>query len=184
MLVNVKDNMKAFETHLKRISIMAPDMKTSSHNFSEEYKGSIVATLEMKLLQVGFKFKQIHQTRTANPTSPNPAIKDSPNISRSLFLEQSQDEMMEEVAASEYKDIEKSIGKISEMYKETLSVVRMHEFMVDSITSNIDETDEHVEGGKRHLSEAHRREAKNRPLIYKVFITLYVLVFVYIVFIP
>ena len=33
---------------------------------------------------------------------------------------------MEEAAVNEYKEIEKSIGQISEMYKETMSVVKMH----------------------------------------------------------
>ena len=59
MLANIKDNIKVCENHLKRISLMAPDMKTSSRKFLEEYKSSIVATLEMKLLEIGLRFKQI-----------------------------------------------------------------------------------------------------------------------------
>ena len=132
MLVNVKENMKLLETHLKRISLMAPDMKTNNHRFVEEYKASIVATLEMKLLQIGLKFKEIHLAKnniktSGSNTSANTSVasKNSPNISRSLFLEQSQEEMMEEIAANEYKDIERSINNISEMYKDTLVTVRM-----------------------------------------------------------
>ena len=59
---------------------------------------------------------------------------------------------MEEVAMNEYKDIEKSIVHISEMYKETMSVVKMHEHMIESIESNIDETEVNVEKGKLNLS--------------------------------
>ena len=83
---------------------MAPDMKTTNHKFVEEYKSSIVATLEMKLLQIGMKFKEIHATRnnaqlknqngSSTNTSTASSTRNSPNISRSLFLEQSQDEIM------------------------------------------------------------------------------------------
>ena len=121
----------------------------------------------MKLLQVGLKLKQVYtaqsnrQEKKGNSRSPpsqqGTAPTNTPNISRSLFLEQSQEEVMEEIAANEYRDIEQSIGKISEMYKETLNIVRMHEFMIDSIVSNIDEAEGHVDEGRKQLSEAHKR---------------------------
>lgn len=40
---------------------MQPDMKCSSDKFLKDYKSSIVATLEMKMLAIGIKFKQIYQ---------------------------------------------------------------------------------------------------------------------------
>ena len=132
MLVNVKENMKLLETHLKRISLMAPDMKTTNHKFVEEYKASIVATLEMKMMQIGLKFKEIHRAKNNMKTSgqnvsanTSAASATSPNISRSLFLEQSQEDMMEEIASMEYREIEKSISNISQMYKDTLVAVKM-----------------------------------------------------------
>ena len=45
MLINVKENIKVCETHVKRLALMPPDMKTSNQKFAEEYKNSIVATL-------------------------------------------------------------------------------------------------------------------------------------------
>lgn len=54
--------MKICENHLKRIQIMAPDMKTSRQKFAEEYKNSILATVEMKLLAMGLKFKSIYES--------------------------------------------------------------------------------------------------------------------------
>ena len=132
MLVNVKENMKLLETHLKRISLMAPDMKTTNHKFVEEYKASIVATLEMKMMQIGLKFKEIHRAKNNMKTSgqnvsanTSAASATSPNISRSLFLEQSQEDMMEEISSMEYREIEKSISNISQMYKDTLVAVKM-----------------------------------------------------------
>ena len=86
------------------------------------------------------------------------------------------------MASNEYKEIEKSIGEISEMYKETMSVVRMHELMIDNIEAHIDEADGHVQQGRGHLSQLHSREQKNRKFIIKVFTVLYVTVFVYLVF--
>ena len=79
---------------------MNPDMKTSSSKFVEEYKSSIVATLEMKLLEIGLKFKQIYSTRNMNDTKSvnnSNSTAPSPNLSKSHFLEQSQEEMMEEM---------------------------------------------------------------------------------------
>jgi hypothetical protein len=57
----------------------------------------------------------------------------------------------------------------------------MHEFMVDSIESNVNETEVHVDGGRKHLAEAHRRELGNRPFILKVFAALYFISGIYIV---
>lgn len=68
------------------------------------------------------------------------------------------------------------------MYRETASIVRMHEFMIDSIESDVNEAEVHIDGGRRHLVTAHQRESKNRPFIIKVFVLLYFLVTVYIVF--
>ena len=59
--------------------------------------------------------------------------------------------------------------------------MRLHEFMIDNITSNIDEAEGHVEEGRKHLTDAHRRVSKNQSLIYKVFFSLYALTFIYIV---
>jgi hypothetical protein len=67
------------------------------------------------------------------------------------------------------------------MYKETATMVRMHEFMIDSIESEINETEVHVDGGRKHLVDAHRRELGNRQFILKVFAVLYVVSGVYIV---
>lgn len=53
--------------------------------------------------------------------------------------------------------------------------------MIDSIETDIDSTEVHVEGGRKNLVEAHRRESKNRPLIIKVFAMLYIMVTIYIV---
>lgn len=39
------------------------------------------------------------------------------------------------------------------MYKETVSVVRLQELLVDSIDGYVDETDTNVKSGRRHLSE-------------------------------
>ena len=86
------------------------------------------------------------------------------------------------MASSEYKEIEKSIHEISEMYKETMNVVRMQELLIDNIEGYIDETDENVSGGRKNLSELNSKEQKNRQFIYKVFGVLYFIVFVYIVF--
>ena len=63
-----------------------------------------------------------------------------------------------------------------------MSIVRMHEHLIESIEANIDETEVNVEKGKLNLSEAQRRESKNRQIIIKVFFVLYVTSFVYIVF--
>ena len=38
------------------------------------------------------------------------------------------------------------------MYKETMSIVKMHEIMIESIEANIDETEVNVEKGKLNLS--------------------------------
>ena len=38
------------------------------------------------------------------------------------------------------------------MYKETISIVKMHEIMIESIETNIDETEVNVEKGKLNLS--------------------------------
>lgn len=57
MLHNLKENIKICENHLKRIQIMEPDMKCSSDKFLQDYKSSIIATLEMKMLAIGIKFK-------------------------------------------------------------------------------------------------------------------------------
>ena len=38
------------------------------------------------------------------------------------------------------------------MYKETVSVVRLQELLVDNIEGYIDETDENVNSGKKNLS--------------------------------
>ena len=86
------------------------------------------------------------------------------------------------MASNEYKDIEKSIHEISEMYEETMNVVRMQELLIDNIEGYIDETDENVSGGRKNLSELNSKEQKNRQFIYKVFGVLYFIVFVYIVF--
>lgn len=40
---------------------MQPDMKCSSDKFLKDYKSSVIATLEMKMLAIGIKFKQIYQ---------------------------------------------------------------------------------------------------------------------------
>ncbi len=61
MLHNVKESIKSCEIHLKRIQIMVPDMKTSNPKFLDSYKNSILATLEMKLLAMGMKFKTIFE---------------------------------------------------------------------------------------------------------------------------
>ena len=53
--------------------------------------------------------------------------------------------------------------------------------MIDSIENDIDSTEVNVDGGRKNLLEAHRRESKNRPFIIKVFVMLYVTVTVYIV---
>lgn len=68
------------------------------------------------------------------------------------------------------------------MYKETVSVVRLQELLVDSIDGYIDETDGNVKSGRRNLSELDSKEQQNRKLIYKVFGVLYTVVFVYLVF--
>lgn len=57
MLHNLNDNIKICENHLKRLQIMVPDMRNSNGKFVEEYKASILTTLEMKLLEAGLKFK-------------------------------------------------------------------------------------------------------------------------------
>jgi hypothetical protein len=57
----------------------------------------------------------------------------TPNLSKSHFIEQSQEELLEEVAVNEYKEIEKSIYRISEMYKEQVSMVQMQEYLIESI---------------------------------------------------
>jgi t-SNARE complex subunit (syntaxin) len=67
------------------------------------------------------------------------------------------------------------------MYRETMNVVRMHELLIDNIEGHIDDTEENVSSGKRHLSELHGKEQKNRQFIYKVFGVLYFIVFVYLV---
>jgi t-SNARE complex subunit (syntaxin) len=89
---------------------------------------------------------------------------------------------LQENAVREYREIEKSIHEITEMYKETVSVVRLQELMVDSIDGYIDDADANVKCGRRNLSELNSKEQQNRRLIYKVFGALYTIVFVYLVF--
>ena len=69
------------------------------------------------------------------------------------------------------------------MYRDTLSVIKMHESMIERISGDIDDTELNVDGGKKNLIEINHRESKNRSVIIKMFAVLYVLVFVYIVFI-
>lgn len=57
MLHNLNENIKVCENHVKRLQCLAPDMKTSSEKFLNEYKSSVLATIEMKLLETGLKFK-------------------------------------------------------------------------------------------------------------------------------
>lgn len=67
------------------------------------------------------------------------------------------------------------------MYRETMNVVRMHELLIDNIESYIDDADDNITSGRRHLSELQGKEQKNRKFIYKVFGILYFIVFVYLV---
>jgi hypothetical protein len=60
--------------------------------------------------------------------------------------------------------------------------VIMQGYMIDTIENHVGDIDENVTEGKKNISEVHRREAKNRSLIIKMFTTLYVITFVYIVF--
>ena len=145
--------------------------------------------MELRLLTATFKFKDIHisfaKMSTTSHRSPPSQAKEqerSINLSKSHFLEPSQGQVLQEMASNEYKDIEKSIHEISEMYKETMNVVRMQELLIDNIEGYIDETDENVSGGRKNLSELNSKEQKNRQFIYKVFGVLYFIVFVYIVF--
>jgi hypothetical protein len=68
------------------------------------------------------------------------------------------------------------------MYKETVSVVRLQELLIDSIEGYIDGADANVKSGRRNLTELNSKEQKNRKFIYKVFALLYFIVFVYLVF--
>ena len=68
------------------------------------------------------------------------------------------------------------------MYKNSSEMVRLQGLLVDQIHNDIEDIDDNVEKGKKNISEVHRRESKNRSLIYKMFTTLYVITFVYIVF--
>jgi uncharacterized protein YpuA (DUF1002 family) len=60
MVSSLKDNVRICENFLKRLREMTPDMKTTKHKFLEEYKISIITTLEMKLLESELKFKKIY----------------------------------------------------------------------------------------------------------------------------
>jgi t-SNARE complex subunit (syntaxin) len=161
-------------------------MRATTHKFLEDYKSSVVATLEMKLLEASIKFQKLSEecARGQYKSDEKPdsnGEQRAPDLNRPHFIEQSQEDLMEEVARSEYKSIEKSIHKISDMYKETASMVRMHEFIIDSIESDVNATEGQVEGGRKHLIDAHRRESRNRPFILKVFAMLYIVAGVYIV---
>lgn len=141
--------------------------------------------MELKLLQATFRFKDIHLAHSRKgakePTAPAASAEREINLNRPLFLEQAQSEV-QETAIREYKEIEKSIHEITEMYKETVSVVRLQELLVDSIDGFIDDADTNVKSGKRNLAELNSKEQQNRKLIYKVFGFLYFIVFVYLVF--
>lgn len=110
------------------------------------------------MLQATFRFKDIHlaharkvnkePTSATIPTNSEREIK----LNKPLFLEESQSEVLQETAMREYKEIEKSIHEISEMYKETVSVVRLQELLIDNIDGYIDDADTNVKSGRRNLS--------------------------------
>ena len=58
----------------------------------------------------------------------------------------------------------------------------MSGLLIDTIENNVGEIDHNVGEGKKNMAEIQRREGKNRSLIVKMFVTLYLLTFVYIVF--
>lgn len=68
------------------------------------------------------------------------------------------------------------------MYKVSSDAVKLQGYMIDTIENTVTDIDENVGEGKRNISEVHRRQAGNRSMIIKMFTTLYVITFVYIVF--
>lgn len=130
----------------------------SQRQMAEKLKESVLITMELKLLQATFRFKDIHlaYARTIAPRDNATASSEREiNLSRSHFLEQPQAEALQEVATREYKEIERSIHEISEMYRETMNVVRMQELLIDSIEGYVDEADGHVGEGRKNLSDLH-----------------------------
>lgn len=92
MLHNIKDNMKSCEKSMKLINAMNVDLRSSNKAICEKFKSSIIVTLEMRFLKIANKFKEmylLHNPQTS--TEPQKPKKNAPNLSKSHFLEQSQE---------------------------------------------------------------------------------------------
>ena len=87
---------------------------------------------------------------------------------------------MERERLQEYQEIEKGMVQITETYKSMVEIVRMQELMVGAIGENTEIAYDNILEGRRNLSEVNEGEKGNRRFIVKVFLVLYVFVFIYI----
>lgn len=73
-ILNVKEHLKLCEQNIKRLKSTNVDIK-SRRQTAEKLKESILITMELKLLQATFRFKDIHlsyakkTSKDASPTS-------------------------------------------------------------------------------------------------------------------
>lgn len=68
------------------------------------------------------------------------------------------------------------------MYKHMASVVKLHSMTIDTIDDNTRDAVSNVTDGRRNISEIQKREEANRRFIIRVFLVIYVFVFIYIDF--
>ena len=87
------------------------DLKCSNVKLLKEFKNSTVLTLQMKLLESTNKFKEVffmHAESQKPSSAKNPQESERQiNLTKAHFLEQSQEQVMAEVAQNEYREIEK-----------------------------------------------------------------------------
>lgn len=72
------------------------------------------------------------------------------------------------------------MAEVTETYKSMLEMVRMHELVVGTIAENTEIAYDNILEGRKNLSEVNENEKSNRRFIVKVFLVLYVFVFIYI----
>lgn len=74
-------------------------------------------------MSIGIRFKKLYKSLMENQNKKTGDQQEvhlktnARDLGKSHFLEQTEEQIMEEAAVNEYKEIEKSLGKISEMYK-------------------------------------------------------------------
>lgn len=56
MILNIEESIKVTKQSIKRLSSIQPDIK-GSYSLSKNFKDSILAALELRLLKASFEFK-------------------------------------------------------------------------------------------------------------------------------